>query len=550
MSRFGVCLALVIALIFGVSSLHAQVQLDWSHIHVGPGGNDDEARGIGVDASGNCYVAGGSAGTSDWDFLVGKYNPAGGVDWEIPINGPGDSSDYAMAMVVDDAGNCFISGWTTTKGVFGSGLLICKTTPSGTVDWSRPHNINQMTPRMMVFDPAGKIIVSGMGYSSGYHSAVVKIDPQTGDSLWTTFYKWTGATGGNGQSVAVASDGSVYVAGTATKPTDNLDDILVFKLGRDGDTLWGRTYDGPLHRYDEGLGIAVDNAGNAYVTGAIKDSSGNRDLVVLKYTANGTLVWDWTLGVGSTVSCWPVGIALDPGGNLCVGATSSNIGSGYDFTFIKLSADGDSLWVSPSMRSGYEESYGMAMDAVGNLYLTGMGQGPQDFDQLTIKFSGATGGPEWDQVWDNGGSDERATRICVAEEDHVYVAGYVNPPGEPDTKRDVSIICYESVSAAVFEPETNDPPRDFALHQNAPNPFNAATIIRFDLETGGDAELQIVNLLGQTVLTHRETGLAPGSYAFEWDGRDAHGHALGSGVYLYQLRTAGQTLARKMVLMK
>ncbi|HWO56333.1 MAG TPA: SBBP repeat-containing protein [bacterium] len=549
MSRSRFWLTVVVALVLSAGNLHAQVQEDWWHIYPGPGDNDNEARGIGVDAGGNCYVAGGSTGAADWDFLVGKYNPGGGVAWEIPVNGPGDSSDYAMAMVADDAGNCYVSGWTTAKGVFGSGLLICKTTPSGTVEWARPHNVNQMAPREMTFDPAGNIIISALGYSSGYHSVVMKVDPQTGDSLWATFYRWTGATGGNAQSVACGSDGSVYIAGTATKSTGNLDDILVVKFSADGDTLWGRAYDGPLHRYDEGIDIAVDNAGNAYVTGKIKDSTGNSDLVILKYDPNGSLLWDWTCGVGSSSIHNTAGIALDPAGNVCVGAHSSGWATGFDFSFYKLSADGDSLWVSPSGRNGYEEAYAMALDAAGNMYITGHGAGTTDYDCLTMKFNGATGAKVWEMTRDAGGYD-RATRICVEAEDHVYVAGYGNPPGEPETNLDIVIIAYEPVSAAVFEPVTNDPPRDFALHQNSPNPFNAATTIRFDLETGGDAELSIYNLLGQTVLSHRETGLAPGSYAFEWDGVDDRGGAVGSGVYLYQLRTPAGKLARKMVLMK
>ena len=92
---------------------------------------------------------------------------------------------------------------------------------------------------------------------------------------------WPDATGGNAQSVACGVDGSVYIAGTANRSTGNLDDILIAKFSADGDTLWGRTYDGPLHRYDEGIDITVDNAGNAYVVGRVKDTTGNPDVIVL-----------------------------------------------------------------------------------------------------------------------------------------------------------------------------------------------------------------------------------------------------------------------------
>ncbi|MEW5874459.1 MAG: SBBP repeat-containing protein [Candidatus Zixiibacteriota bacterium] len=541
-------LIVTLALLAGASGVQAQVQEKWSHIYAGPGDNDEDPCGVGVDALGNCYVAARSTGTADWDFLAGKYDDVGDVEWEIPINGPGDSIDYAQAMLVDNNGNVYITGWTTTKGVTSPQKLLVRVTASGVVDWAQRYQIGgDGSMRDMTFDPTGNIIVVGMSSSGGYHPNVTKFTPD-GDSLWTCFYRWTGATGGNGQSVACAPDGSVYFTGTA--PTANLDDILTVKMSADGDTLWGRVYDGPEHRYDEGIDLAVDDAGNAYVVGTLKDASGIPDIVVLKYSSGGTLLWDWSYNGTSSSSDEPVGVRLDGDGNVCVGGMTSEIGKLRDFAFLKLSPDGDSLFVSHAGTTVSDYAYAMTIDGAGNMYVTGNRSATGGYDFATIKFDGATGTSEWDMTWDGDGGYDRATRICVGEEDHVYIAGYVNPTAEPDTKNDVGIVAYAPISEAVFEPAGNQTPRVFALHQNSPNPFNGATTIRFDLSKAGSAALSVVNILGQTVLTHRESDLAPGSYSFEWNGRDMQGSPLPSGVYLYRLRTDRDVQTRKMVLLK
>ncbi len=539
---------LPVALLIGIGTVHAQVQEEWSHVYPGPGDNEEETVGVALDANGNCYTAGSSYGTTPGDFLVAKYNVSGGIEWHVPINGPGDSVDYATAMIVDAAGNCFIAGWTTAKSVAGQQMLLVKANTGGTVDWAHSHQIGlDGQVRALILDSSSNIVAVGMSNDGGYHAYVTKYSPG-GDSLWTRFYKWIGASGGNGQRVACAPDGAIYFTGTTATAT--LDDILTVKLSADGDTLWGRVYDGPDHRYDEGRNLAVDDAGNAYVVGKVKDLNGNPDIAVLKYDPDGNLLWDWIYSGSSYAE--PVGVKLDPDGNICIGGTTIQLGQSYDFTFIKLSADGDSLLFAHAGTSATEEAHDMALDASGNVYITGMRASAIGtlHDYLTMKFDGATGAYIWEKTWDGGGGYDRGIRICVGEEDHVYVAGYVDPTGEPDTKNDLGIVAYEPIIAAVFEPSMSEPPRGFSLHQNSPNPFNAATIIRFDLETGGAATLSIVNILGQTILTHREDDLSPGSYSFEWDGTDMRGAPVASGIYLYQMRAHRQLQTRKMVLLK
>lgn len=93
-------------------------------------------------------------------------------------------------------------------------------------------------------------------------------------------------------------------------------------------------------------------------------------------------------------------------------------------------------------------------------------------------------------------------------------------------------------------------PRSFALFANQPNPFNPRTSIRFDLPVSAAAELAIYDLSGRKVRTLVQGEIGAGSHRIEWDGTDADGREVGSGVYFYRLETPQFQTTRKMVLLK
>jgi hypothetical protein len=93
-------------------------------------------------------------------------------------------------------------------------------------------------------------------------------------------------------------------------------------------------------------------------------------------------------------------------------------------------------------------------------------------------------------------------------------------------------------------------PGDYTLSQNYPNPFNPSTQISYSLAKTGQVKLEVFNLLGQVVRTIIDARQVAGSYTAGWDGRDAFGTALPSGVYLYRLHVDGAPLTKKMILMK
>ncbi len=89
------------------------------------------------------------------------------------------------------------------------------------------------------------------------------------------------------------------------------------------------------------------------------------------------------------------------------------------------------------------------------------------------------------------------------------------------------------------------------LYQNAPNPFNPETTIRYSVSTPGKVTIRIFNAAGALVRTLVDEAHAAGSYTRRWNATDDAGRRLGSGVYFYEIQTAnGFRDSRKLVLLK
>lgn len=93
-------------------------------------------------------------------------------------------------------------------------------------------------------------------------------------------------------------------------------------------------------------------------------------------------------------------------------------------------------------------------------------------------------------------------------------------------------------------------PKVFSLGQNNPNPFRTATTISYALPRGSRVNLSVYNIVGQLVKTVIDEWQPADLYSVVWDGRDQHGRAVASGVYIYRLETEEATATRKMVTLK
>jgi hypothetical protein len=93
-------------------------------------------------------------------------------------------------------------------------------------------------------------------------------------------------------------------------------------------------------------------------------------------------------------------------------------------------------------------------------------------------------------------------------------------------------------------------PKEYALEQNFPNPFNPETTVKFKVKEVGFVDISIYNTAGQLVrhLVHQQ--MKPGSYDLVWNGKDENGQHVSSGTYFYRMQANNFSKVQKMQLLR
>jgi hypothetical protein len=268
------------------------------------GAGNDIPRGIAVDSQDNVYIAGytDSFGAGLFDVFLLKYASAGEFQFSRIWGGP--KNDYASGVAVDGVGNVYVGGSTGSFGASESDVFLLKYDSSGTQlfeeTWGGPQNDYSSG---IAVDSAGDLYLTGSTYSEGVTSGIasvflLKYDP-SGSLL---FQKTRGGTQNDyGSGVAVDSAGNVYVTGYTYSSSAVLGVPRVFLLKYDssGNLLFENTWGGL--RGDYGYGVAVDGSGNTYVSGytySFGPNSQGANVFLLKYDPSGNLLFQKTYGGG------------------------------------------------------------------------------------------------------------------------------------------------------------------------------------------------------------------------------------------------------------
>ena len=117
--------------------------------------------------------------------------------------------------------------------------------------------------------------------------------------------------------------------------------------------------------------------------------------------------------------------------------------------------------------------------------------------------------------------------------------------GSDETSSDTRSVTMERGTLTSNENDGIDTPNRFVLDQNYPNPFNPSTKISFSLEEAAPTQLVVYNMLGQKVATLVNERLSAGEHTFNFKADN-----LSSGIYIYRLQSANQSLTKRMTLIK
>jgi Beta-propeller repeat len=394
--------------------------------------NAQDGSGIAVDASGNVLVTGSFSGTMTFggailtsagadDAFVAKLDALGNPLWSKRF---GDLNEQIGAGIAADAsGDALVTGTFAGVTSFGGSLLasaglgdvfVVKLDAAGNHVWSKRFgDAGEQDGNSVAVDAVGNVLVTGFFFgamnfgggplvSAGQNDIfVVKLD-DAGNHLWSKRFGDAGAQ--SGASIAVDAAGNVLVTGSLSGTVDfgggplvsaGQNDIFVVKLDAAGNHLWSRRFgDGGAQG---GAGIAADGLGNVLVTGAFSGtanfgggplaSAGGGDVFVVKLDGAGNHVWSKRFGDSNEQAGYSV--AVDAAGNVFVTGSFSgavDFGGGQlasagsdDFFLLKLDAVGSHLWSRRAGAQGADVGQSVKADSAGNALVTGTISGTADF---------------------------------------------------------------------------------------------------------------------------------------------------------------------------
>lgn len=188
------------------------------------------------------------------------------------------------------------------------------------------------------------------------------------DTAWVRRYNETIC--GIDYATAIADDSFGYVYVTGWSGTSNLPDYLTIKINPIGETLWVRTYDGPVNGSDWAYAIVVDNQDNVLVTGESEGLETGYDLVTVKYNSSGQEQWVARYNGFGDGEDYPCSIRVDNQGNVYVAGSSDVTNTGIDYATIKYNSSGTVQWVQRynGTDNGDDIVHSMVIDDSGNVY--------------------------------------------------------------------------------------------------------------------------------------------------------------------------------------
>lgn len=351
----------------------AQCSLSW--VHTWGGNSVEEAAALSVDSNGNVYIAGNcySFGAGYYDTFLLKYASNGTLLWQRTWGGNDGESTSGLAL--DSNGSIYIAGYTSSFGAGDSDTFLIKYSPTGDLLWQKTWGGSDFDDaNALGVDSAGDIYIAGHTYSFGFGGgdAFLLKYSASGTLLWQrTWAKSTSPDWEWANALALDSSGGVYVAGYAEG--FNCDAVLL-KYSSEGNLLWQKIWRKSWsgNGYQEARAVALDNSGNVYLAGNTWPflGLGYEDTFLLKYSSDGNLLWqsNW----GGSGSDWAYALAVDVDGNVYVAGGTYSFGAGEnDALLLKYSPDGSLLWQKTWGGSYSDAGHALAVDGNGLLYVAG-----------------------------------------------------------------------------------------------------------------------------------------------------------------------------------
>jgi len=447
---------ITILLIF-TSNIISQTSINW--LNTGAGTKDNSGADLAIDNDGNVFVTGKYFGTVQFndsvlatlndfysDIFLIRYNDYGTIEW-VEKAGVDYKDDKALSISIDETDALYISGTYCYGALFGDTILytnsggwieegfVARYSKSGsflkaiTLNSSdiALYGIDVKNDYLAICGNVGPTLFIGndtfprqLNVNYGYEDIIfaqfdTNINYQLGKRYYSdNIYDWEVAL-----SLSIDAEGSNYLTGyfpaelyadqftliaTNTTQYSIYNDIFIIKHDSLGNVVWANSAGGSLHDY--GRDITTDQNGNSYITGYFQGtatfgnqsitSTGGYDIFVACCSNSGQ--WQWVVSAGGTGDDQAFGISMNELGGIYITGRFENTISftgqsktsngGTDIFLAKYDLFGSFLWAETFGSTSDDGANSIDVSETGLIALTGYFQNTMTIDTITISSNG------------------------------------------------------------------------------------------------------------------------------------------------------------------
>lgn len=481
----------------------------------GEGDFSESGRSIVIDANNNAYVGGYTFREGqNRDILLVRLLPNGDTACTYTHNGSQSDDDELSAIAMDASGNVYATGYTKNVGqksdmfTMKFSALTCDTL------WTRTYNhtSNQSDKgESIVVDAAGNVYVTGRTDTNANdtieNNDIITIKYNTnGDSIWSQQFNGIGNLKDEPSRILLDNAGNVVVCGRTEKLNDD-DFVLLKYAASNGADVWGgpSLYNGPFSNDDRALDMTIDAANNIFVCGYSQTGSGSApdDAAVIKFNSAGSasdfFFFDG-VGLGTDQA---LAITHDNSNQIYVtfrtDVDPNPLVANYDYLTMKFDNNLLSLWPNPPTYNGPINSddipVALTTNAARNVVVTGYSKNDTlnvrtNIDWVTIQYD-SLGIQQQISIIDGalGGDDE--PNAMALKGSSLWVTGFTI--GNGNNQKDLTTVKYD------LNIDVNSISREDNITTIYPNPFSNKAILKVDAILKSSINIQIYDVLGQIV---------------------------------------------------
>lgn len=461
------------------------------------------------------------------------------VEWSHNFGGDGSDSFW---QVIPLSQGGFACAGSHERGLFTSELdwWLCEINGEGNEIWQRTYGTANIDVALSLTQTlSGGYLLCGYG-DGQFNNAMTIRTADNGDSLSSSIF---GTGGQNGLTQIIQTrDGGFALAGFKTVSGTNRDFWLI-KLTAQGDSLWSRTYGGAGDEWCGGLVQTVDG-GYALFGETQSIGAGEYDVWLVRTDAAGEVLWSRSYGSALDDRGSRGILQTADGGFALAGYVWDSEANSSSYTLLRVDANGVGLW-SKSYAAGRNDWVNTLCPGQNGGFLVGGSRADEDTDWVPLGLLIRVD-DEGDSLWSiefEETSHVSISNVQLTADGGYVVAGYMTPDGA--MVPDGWLMKLAPDFTLGLTPRGDRELMTFALLPSYPNPFNAATTIRFDLAASGPTQVAVHDLSGRKVAVLLDGYMSQGPHSIAYNAG-----ALPSGSYFVRLVAGSAVATQKIVLVR